>query len=67
MAENAADLGVRKARERAITFQCWLDRTGPRVGMLCLQSGSLSVQLLTLKWSPATGYAKDTQHHNTGL
>ena len=59
-AENATDLGIRKARERAATFQYWLDRTGPRVGVLRLQSRSLSVQLLTLKWSPAKGYAKDT-------
>ncbi|CAB1452902.1 unnamed protein product [Pleuronectes platessa] len=43
------------------------DRAGqaPGVGMLCLQSGALYVQLLTLKWSPATGYAKHTQHHVT--
>ncbi|TKS69786.1 Wilms tumor protein 1-interacting protein -like protein [Collichthys lucidus] len=37
--ESAAEVDVGKAREQATTFQCWLDRTNPRVGMLCLQNG----------------------------
>lgn len=30
--ENAADVGVGKAGERAAAFQCWLERTGPEGG-----------------------------------
>lgn len=42
-----------------------LDR--PQGGHAVPSERALSVRPLTLKWSPAKGYAKDTQHHYTGL
>lgn len=65
--ESAADVGVRKARERARYIPVLAGPDRPQSGRAVPSERALAVQLLTLKLSPAKGYAKDTQHHDTGL
>lgn len=64
--ESAAD--VREGQGTSPRYMLVLagpDR--PQGGRAVPSEQALAVQLLTLKWSPAKGYAKDTQHHDTGL
>lgn len=65
--ESAAD--VREGQGTSPRYALVLAGPDRPPGWACcaFRAGSLSVQLLTLEWSPAKGYAKDTQHHDTGL